>query len=148
MRTSVTKTYPYSLGLSCCFRQWRANSHCRLLHGYALQVEITFDCNLLSAEGWVIDFGSLRMIKEWLQDTFDHKMIVAEDDPLLETFNELDRLGAAEVIMLPHVGCEAFAKHIYDFVEPWVQMSTESRVWCSKVVVREHEANEVTFGPS
>ena len=28
-----TKTYGHDLGLSAAFRQWRAESHCRLIHG-------------------------------------------------------------------------------------------------------------------
>jgi 6-pyruvoyltetrahydropterin/6-carboxytetrahydropterin synthase len=148
MRTSVTKIYPHSLGLSCCFRQWRATSHCHHLHGYALQVELTFDCNLLSDEGWVIDFGSLKPVKEWLQENFDHTLLVAEDDPLLEHFAHLYEQDAARLLVLSHIGCEAFAQHIFEFVSAWVDTTTSSRVWCSKVVVKEHEANEVTFGPS
>lgn len=28
-----TKTYGHDRGFSCAFRQWRADSHCRLIHG-------------------------------------------------------------------------------------------------------------------
>ena len=31
-----SKTYGHEIGLSAAFRQWRAQSHCRLIHGYAL----------------------------------------------------------------------------------------------------------------
>ncbi len=38
-----TKMYDHNEGLSCCFRQWRAtDSHCRLIHGYALAFKFVF----------------------------------------------------------------------------------------------------------
>src|SRR6516162_6253698 len=124
----VTKIYPYSLGLSCCFRQWRAESHCHFLHGYSLQIELTFEADTLSKEGWVIDFGSLKPIKEWLQDTFDHKLLVAEDDPHLLSLKVLGSAGAADILILPYVGCEAFASHIFNHVATWTRGSTRGRV--------------------
>ena len=36
------KTYGHNTGHSCAFRQWRADSHCNLIHGYALQFELEF----------------------------------------------------------------------------------------------------------
>ena len=43
-----TKTYDHNEGLSCAFRQWRAeDSHCRFIHGYAIAVSLTFGCKEL-----------------------------------------------------------------------------------------------------
>ena len=73
------KTYTHSQGLSCAFRQWRADSHCKYIHGYALQVKITFRSATLDDRNWVQDFGGLTQLKTWLTEWFDHKMIVAEE---------------------------------------------------------------------
>jgi 6-pyruvoyltetrahydropterin/6-carboxytetrahydropterin synthase len=90
MTYQVTKTYGHELGLSCVFRQHRANSHCKQLHGYALAFDIVFETETLDARNWVIDFGSLKEVKEWLVDMFDHTLLVASDDPM---FEELARLA-------------------------------------------------------
>ena len=38
-----TKLYDHNEGLSCCFRQWRAeHSHCQQVHGYALAFRFVF----------------------------------------------------------------------------------------------------------
>jgi 6-pyruvoyltetrahydropterin/6-carboxytetrahydropterin synthase len=71
-----TKTYDHSEGLSCCFRQWRAPSHCRLVHGYALAFKFVFATDRLDERHWCFDFGGLKPIRAWLHDTFDHTMIV------------------------------------------------------------------------
>ena len=75
-----TKTFGHEIGLSACFRQWRADSHCRFLHGYALAIKFVFAANELDVRNWVVDFGSLKSLKSQLEDTFDHKLLVAEND--------------------------------------------------------------------
>ena len=84
-----TKTYGHEIGLSACFRQWRAESHCRLLHGYALAVKFVFESEELDVRNWVVDFGSLKTLKGWLEDTFDHTLLVANDDPWKHKLMEL-----------------------------------------------------------
>lgn len=130
------KTYTHSLGLSCSFRQWRAfESHCRFLHGYALQVTITFRSGLLDDRNWVVDFGSLKPLKKWLEDTFDHKLVVARDDPEFNTLIALAEKGLADPTIVDHVGCEAFAKMIYDQAQSMIPVDIDC------VEVREHESN-------
>ncbi len=143
------KTWGHDVGLSCCFRQWRANSHCSLLHGYAIAVSVEFEAKELDERNWVIDFGSLAVIKSYLQDTFDHKLVVAEDDPQLDFLCQLSGLGLASVVVLPAVGCEAFAQHIYGKIEGWLQDKGHShRVRCKSVTVREHGANHASYMPA
>ena len=65
------KTYSHATGHSCAFRQWRANSHCNLIHGYALGFEITFESETLDDRNWVIDFGDLGVLKQYLKNRVD-----------------------------------------------------------------------------
>lgn len=137
-----TKTYTHSIGLSAAFRQWRAHSHCRYIHGYALEVKLTFSATELDGTNWVVDFGSLKSLKGWLEDTFDHKTIVAEDDPELETFKDLDRRGIIQMRVLPGCGCEKFAEAIWHYADGWLQDNGYSpRCQLVSVEVREHGAN-------
>jgi len=140
---TVTKTYGHDLGLSCVFRQWRARSHCSKLHGYALSFEITFSARELDENGWVIDFGSLKPIKRHLEDTFDHKLIVAQDDPHLKVLREFAENDVVDMIVLPATGCEAFAKYVFNWVLRWLDKTP--RVSIVSVTVREHGANAATY---
>lgn len=147
------KTYTHAQGLSCCFRQWRAtHSHCRFLHGYSIQVTITFRSEKLDSRNWVMDFGGLKPIKEWLTDTFDHKLLVASDDPMLHKIQSLAECPGmngsenklADVIVVDHVGCEAFAKMIHVYVSEWIASSGDAdmaHIAVQEVEVREHEGN-------
>lgn len=137
-----TKEYGHEQGLSCCFRQWRAESHCALLHGYAIAVKLTFRANSLDERNWVKDFGGLKDVKEFLKNTFDHKLLVAEDDPEIEQFKRLQSLGLADVLILPAVGCEAFAKYIFD----WVSFKhTTGTCYLESVEVKEHAGNSAIY---
>lgn len=141
-----TKTFGHEIGLSAAFRQWRAESHCRLIHGYALAIKFTFGCDDLDVRNWVVDFGSLKSLKQRLEDTFDHKLLVAEDDPHLMTFELLQRAGLAEIVVVPATGCERFAEMIYESTEVWLKDAGYSpRCWVEEVEVREHGANSAIY---
>lgn len=138
-----TKTYEHSVGLSTCFRQWKAESHCRFLHGYALQVKLIFSSTELDNNGWVLDFGGLKEIKQWLADNFDHKTVVAEDDPAIWKFRELAEIDLIDLKVIPHVGMERFAEYIFDHVSAWATnaLPFDSGVVLESVEVREHAGN-------
>lgn len=142
----VTKTYGHEQGLSCCFRQWRADSHCKHLHGYAISVSLTFAATTLDARNWVIDFGSFKPVKQWLHDNFDHVLIVAADDPHWDDLQHLASLGLAKFRCTQAVGCEAFAKEIANHVVDWLSTQTD-RVHLTSVTVQEHAGNAAGYMP-
>lgn len=144
-----SKTFGHEVGLSCCFRQWGADSHCAMLHGYAIAVRLEFEANTLDHRNWVVDFGGLKFIKGWLQETFDHTLLVAADDPQRGELMTLGKAGLAKVVMVDATGCEAFAVLIADKVMTWLAMnSLAPRVRLALVEVREHGANAATFRPT
>jgi 6-pyruvoyltetrahydropterin/6-carboxytetrahydropterin synthase len=144
-----TKTYGHDLGLSACFRQHKAtHSHCSLLHGYALAFTFTFEAGDLDARNWVVDFGGLDELKAQLKRYFDHKLVVAEDDPQLDNICSLSGLGIADILVLPAVGCEAFAAFAAQLAhQQLVAMHMNDRVRVVSCEVREHGANSASFLP-
>lgn len=147
MAFQSTKQFGHELGLSCCFRQWRAvHSHCSLLHGYAIAVKLVFEANDLDHCNWVQDFGGLKQVKSMLQDIFDHKLIVAEDDPQKDEICALAGIGVADVVVLPAVGCEKFAQHVYNMVRRWLNANQDwDRVRLHSVEIKEHGANSAVY---
>lgn len=141
------KVYAHSVGLSCTFRQWRAESHCKYLHGYSIKVEIDFRATTLDARNWVVDFGSLKSFKGWLEDTFDHKTLVAEDDPAMVMFRRMELEGLIQLRVLPAVGCEAMSYAIYQYLDMWLDSNGYSKmgVVAQRVKVSEHESNWAAY---
>jgi 6-pyruvoyltetrahydropterin/6-carboxytetrahydropterin synthase len=146
MSYQSTKHYPHSTGFSCAFRQWRADSHCRLLHGYALAFRFVFSAEDLDARNWVVDFGGVKSLKQILADTFDHTTIVASDDPQIEWFREGHRLGVLRLVELQAGGCEKFAEYTYQVAEQWLKdAGYGDRVKLVSVEVSEHESNSAIY---
>jgi len=139
-----TKTYR-QIG-PVAYRQWKADSHCRFLHGYALSFHFEFECDTLDARNWCMDFGGLRPLKDKLEEWFDHTLLVAEDDPEREALLNLGKLGIAKITEVEKTGCEGIADFLYIYINsmflPDLYGKGEAeRVWCSKVEVRETDSN-------
>lgn len=138
-----TKKWGHERGLSCCFRQWRStHSHCSLLHGYALSVEVMFGANELDERNWVVDFGGLDEFKAWLEDMFDHTTLVAKDDPQLHLYQVMKDSGLIDLRILDNVGCEATAELIF---KKAVELYEDERVKVLQVIVQEHDSNGARY---
>lgn len=148
MTFQSTKTYGHDLGLSCCFRQPKAtHSHCSKLHGYALSFKFTFECDELDENNWCVDFGGLKWLKDQLQCNFDHKLVVACDDPDKDVFFELGLHGVADVMFLDKVGCEAFAEYAYNLAVRAMERDANlaPRVKVVSCECAEHGANSAIY---
>ena len=143
MKYISTKTYK-QIG-PVAYRQWRADSHCRLVHGYALSFHFEFEADTLDARNWVVDFGSLKPLQALLEDWFDHTLLVAEDDPMKEHLLKLGELKLAKITMVEKTGCEGLADFLYNYINtvflPSFGTGEAERVWCCRVEVRETDSN-------
>ena len=141
-----TSTKEYVDAFPCAYRQWRSDSHCNLIHGYSFSMKFYFGTNDLDARNWAADYGGLKELKKILESQFDHSLIVAQDDPEMETFKMLQDKGMAKIVVLPALGCESLADMLYKYVngvyipEMWGP-GEAARLWCYKVEVRETQAN-------
>jgi 6-pyruvoyltetrahydropterin/6-carboxytetrahydropterin synthase len=141
-------------GFSCVFRQWKAEgTHCRFLHGYGVSFRVWFEGSL-DERNWVWDFGGMKRAKgtidnmnpkEWMDYMFDHTLIVAEDDPGISGFKTMDKLGIAQVRILPAVGAEQFAKYIFEKLNTFVQEETNGRVKVVRVEFMENNKNTAIY---
>jgi 6-pyruvoyltetrahydropterin/6-carboxytetrahydropterin synthase len=149
MTYQVIKRYGHEEGWSCTFRQHLAtHSHCRFVHGYPLSFQFRFQCETLDDHNWVIDFGGFKELKEWLKSTFDHKMIIAADDPEMNFLLELKQRDLADVLVLPAVGCEKFAELAYKQAITILGDVISSRVKLVSVMVSEHFGNSAIYKAS
>lgn len=128
------------------YRQWKADSHCNLIHGYAFSIKFFFGSNELDARNWIIDFGGLKELKQILKEQFDHTLLVAQDDPHMDIYQELQNRGIAKLTILPRLGCEGLADMLYKFVNgvyipDYLGKGESERVWCYRVEVRETQSN-------
>ena len=144
-----TKTYKASKGFSCCFRQYKAKSHCQYLHGYSLEIKLEFSALNLDDRNWVVDFGGLKELEKQFRKTFDHKTLVDKNDPNIAWFKMGQNLGVLQLVILEDgVGCEMFAYKIYKLARNWLANSEfNDRCFITKVEVKEHDSNSAIYLP-
>ena len=141
-------------GFSTVFRQWKAETtHCRFVHGYGISFKVYFEGEL-DDRNWVWDFGGMKRAKtkidglspkEWMDYMFDHTMIIAEDDPELRAFQQMDTAGVAQVRIIPATGAEKFSEYIYNKLNEFVKTETDNRVKVIKVKFMEHGKNAAYY---
>lgn len=142
-----TKTYGNERGLSCCSRQWAAESDCNLLHGYSFGFHFVFAAEQLDKRGWVLDFGKggFGKIRDWLHEMFDHTLLVAEDDPERASLEALGERGIARVRVVPGTSCERMAEMTFRKADEIVRAATKGRCWVESVECSEHGSNSAIY---
>jgi 6-pyruvoyltetrahydropterin/6-carboxytetrahydropterin synthase len=141
-------------GFSCVFRQWKAeNTHCRFMHGYGVSFRVWFEGGL-DDRNWVWDFGGMKRAqtkidgmspKAWMDYMFDHTILVAKDDPMLNLINELEHNQIAQVRVVEATGAEKFAEFIFTKLDKFVRYETDGRVRVAKVEFMEHGKNTAIY---
>ena len=142
---STKKLGPISVG----HRQWRDDGHCAWVHGYGRYVQFTFEGELDERQ-WVMDFGDLKDVKQWLEQQWDHRLLLASDDPHLEDFQHMHGLGTMNINVMDvnkgwGPGIEGSCKFVYDYVMPLIHSKTGGRVRLIKVEIWEHERNSAVY---
>ena len=131
---------------SCAFRQPRADSHCKYLHGYQLKAKFWFEADSLDANHWVVDFGGLKELKHKLQQQFDHTTCIAADDPELASFERLHEMGVCDLRIMPRgTGVERISEWCFEAADAFVRAATNNRCRCIQVEVFEHENNSAIY---
>jgi 6-pyruvoyltetrahydropterin/6-carboxytetrahydropterin synthase len=142
-------------GFSTVFRQWQAEgTHCRFLHGYAIEFKVTFQGEL-DERNWVWDFGGMKRAntkidgmspKQWMDHMFDHTVVLANDDPYKEVFQKLHTNGVIQLrLMDGPVGAERFAEFIYKKLNEFVRIETKGRVHVQRVEFFENKKNTAIY---
>lgn len=144
MNSNYKSTKVLHLG-SCAFRQPKAMSHCKFLHGYRLTSKITFGSSTLDHKNWVVDFGSLKEVKKILEDQFDHTTCIDKNDEHLEDLKSLHNKGVIDLRIMDGVGIEKFAEWVFNAVNSYIIKDTAGRCWVEKVEVWEHPENSAIY---
>ena len=139
---------------SVALRQHKAqHSHCQLLHGYALEFKVWFSSiesveeNQLDEMNWIVDYGifSRNGLKDWMNEMFDHTLIVEQDDPQLESFIFLQELGLAKLTIVSKIGAESMAKIVFDRFNDVFSKTEGGRVKVTKVECFENNKNSSIY---
>lgn len=104
--------------IHCGHRVYGHEGQCKNLHGHSYVFYLKCTSTELDNVGRVIDFSVVKqLLCKWLDDNWDHKMILWEQDPWLATLRKLD----SSVVTIPHnPTAENLAKYLVEVVGPQV----------------------------
>jgi len=122
-RFQVTKVIEFSYG----HRLLNHDGKCRYLHGHNGIVEIDLGAESLDKMGMVIDFSRVsEVVKTWIDDNFDHRMLLRHDDPMTAA---LKQAGEPVFTMDENPTAENIAKLIWTAARNAGLQVAEVRVW-------------------
>lgn len=144
---------------SVAIRQHKAqHSHCKLLHGYSFKFKVIFapvnpdDENFgLDDMNWVVDFGCFKEpplgngLKSWMNDMFDHTLLIEKDDPYLDFFESAAMEGLCKLKVMDKMGAENLAKLVYDKFNDVLSKTDGGRCKVVEVECFENEKNSAIY---
>ena len=125
-------------------RQHKHEGHCAFVHGHNWNIEVTFVADALDEIGFVLDFGKLRFLKEWIDEKLDHALLISRDDPELDLFYEMHKNRIVKLTVVENGSAEGLAQWLYFEFKQMVFQETAARVSVSTVTVREDSRNSAT----
>lgn len=89
---------------------------CKNLHGHNGRVTFYCEARELDSVGRVVDFSVIKKILcQWLEDNWDHRFLIWENDPRKDGILELD---STAVVTPFNPTAENLALHLIDIVGP------------------------------
>jgi 6-pyruvoyltetrahydropterin/6-carboxytetrahydropterin synthase len=103
------------------------DGRCKYLHGHNAIVEIELARKELDAQGMVVDFLLVRdVVKGWIDDQLDHRMILNRRDPIVPV---LEKLGEPLFLMDDNPTAENIAKLVFEEARRRGLPVVEVRLW-------------------
>ncbi|WP_269539846.1 6-pyruvoyl trahydropterin synthase family protein [Cerasicoccus fimbriatus] len=127
-------------------RQPFHDGHCSFIHGHNWSITVTFACTERDVNGFVVDYGKLGFLKDWINDNLDHACVFHKDDPLLDQLVNAAP-EAWKVYVVDDCSNEGLAIHVYEVFNALVREHTGGRVWVAQVEIEEDSKNAATYAP-
>jgi 6-pyruvoyltetrahydropterin/6-carboxytetrahydropterin synthase len=120
MPITVTRYHDFSMGHKVTGHE----NKCSHLHGHNYRVFFTLSSADLDDIGRVIDFSVIKTkLCQWLEDKWDHRFLIYEEDPKAEALTEL---FPDDIIQVPfNPTAEHMAKYLVEKVGPYVLHGTD-----------------------
>lgn len=137
---------------SVAIRQHKAShSHCNKLHGYAFKFKVWFSSDSLDDMNWIVDFGGFKDaplgngLKSWMDDMFDHTLLIEKDDPYLDFFESAAMEGLCKLKVMDKMGAESLAKLVLEKFNDVLSKTDAGRCRVIKVECFENEKNSAIY---
>lgn len=100
---------------------------CKYLHGHNGRAIIAIEAPKLDDRGMVLDFSDIkRVVSQWIDENFDHRMLLHRDDPAVPILREM---GEPLYLFDENPTAENIAKQIFDFTRSQGFPIVEAHLW-------------------
>lgn len=123
-------------------RQPNHNGHCFFIHGHNWSISITFSSEKLDENGFIVDFGKLKYIKEWIDRNLDHACVLSENDPCAIEFKNSKYF---KLLLVPDCSCEGLASFLFKTLNLLVFEKENGRVKITQISLEEDRKNSTTY---
>ena len=138
-KITATRYHDFSTG----HRVYGHESKCAHLHGHNYRIHLTVEADKLDTVGRVMDFSAIKEhLCYWLEEEWDHKFLVWEEDPFAQALKELDPMGTVVVQFNPTA--ENMGQYLIDVVGPKQLAGTNVKL--ISVNIEETRKCNVTVG--
>ena len=138
-KITATRYHDFSTG----HRVYGHESKCAHLHGHNYRIHLTVEADELDSVGRVLDFSAIKeYLCYWLEDNWDHKFLVWENDPFANALKALDPDGTVIVNFNPTA--ENMGQYLIDVVGPAQLKDTNTKL--ISVSIEETRKCNVTVG--
>lgn len=129
IKYEVTRKHEIHCGHRICGHEGK----CKNLHGHSYIFHLKCVSHDLDKLGRVIDFSVIKeLMCQWLEDNWDHKLIIWEDDPWLDNLRQID----PTVVSFPeHPTAENLAKYLVQVIGP--RVFKDYPITLNEVIVEE-----------
>jgi 6-pyruvoyltetrahydropterin/6-carboxytetrahydropterin synthase len=114
-------------------RIWGGCGSCQNIHGHNYRVEVTVAGHELNELGMVTDFGDIKKSLQWIQDEWDHALLIGGPEDPLGTIAQ--SLGVKHLVLPDNATAENMAR--------WIFMRTPGAV---RVRVWETDSSYAEYG--
>ena len=122
-------------------RQHSHEGHCSFIHGHNWTVKIVFQAKRLDKNKFIIDFGKLKSLKNWIEKNLDHACVLNEEDPFL---NKLPK-GIFKLLVVKDCSCEGLAMFLHDIFSKIINEQEGKRVRIKSIEILEDSKNSAKY---
>ncbi len=121
--------FEITIQLEFCYghRLCKHEGKCQWLHGHNGLLEVTVASPKLDDNNMVMDFSDLKKeLKDWVDENFDHAMVLSKHDPLLKPLQEYNQ---RIYVMNDEPTAEFMAYEIYTAMRSKGMNIVEVKLW-------------------
>ena len=141
---TCSKTYK---DIPFAHRQPFHEGHCSKIHGHNWSVTIEFQATDLDKNGFVVDFGKLKYIKQFIDEQLDHACLLSSEDAQAKELAKSQYKNLFRICWVENASCEGIAVFLYEEISRLVREHEGERVSIRSIKLHEDEKNFVRYTP-